>query len=327
MYKQITTEKLRSVNMELKKLTKAEYVERISDFVELFQRCFNREILEEHLKWRYIENPIEDFFVYVAIDKNKVVANYSVSPVMLINNNEIYKSALSMTTMTHPDYGGRGIFKKLASLLYSDMEHEGYHMVWGFPNDNSHRTFINKLNWNDVYEIPTMELELNGKNKFIKDSLSQVFEDNTFELEYSNYNDGLIKVKKDKSYLKWRYLQNPMHTYQNFVVERNGKATSYLIFKCYGKNEIDIVDFLAGSLEEGEELLGQFILYITKLSINTVNTWTPIHSENHLLFEKIGFRNHTPITYFGKRNINSCNKTKFNSYHDWYIQMGDSDVY
>ncbi|MDQ0156912.1 GNAT family N-acetyltransferase [Robertmurraya andreesenii] len=314
--------------MELKKLTKAEYIEKINGFVDLFQVCFNKEIPENFLKWRYIENPVDDFFVYVAMDNNKIIANYSVSPIILSSKDGDIKSALSMTTMTHPSYSGRGLFTKLASLLYEDMQRLGYKLVWGFPNSNSHRAFVTKLEWRDIYEIPTMRINLKNRTQLHKTTSIEINQDNEFDLNYgiNNYND-LIRVKKDNLYLKWRYFSNPLNNYKNIVITDNGDVSSFLIFKYFGENEIDIVDFSFKTFEEGECLLRQIIICSQDEEIDYINSWAPRHSVNHTLFEKFGFMNHMPITYFGKRDLLYLNERISSDFSNWFIQMGDSDVF
>lgn len=315
--------------MELRKLTKVEFAERLDEFVDLFHVCFNKEIPKSFLNWRYIENPVKEFFVYVALDKNKIIANYSVSPIILSSVDVDIKSALSMTTMTHPTYSGKGLFTRLASILYEDMQEYGYKLVWGFPNNNSHRAFVTKLQWKDIYEIPTMRLNLNNKTQLSKTKSLEINHDNKFDLNYriNNYSN-FIRVKKDNPYLKWRYLNNPLNDYKNIVITNNKKdVSSFLIFKNYGENEIDIVDFSLKSFEEGECLLKQIILYSQENNINYINAWAPRHSINHTLFEKLGFTNFIPITYFGKRDLSNLNEPISTDYSNWFIQMGDSDVY
>lgn len=110
--------------MEFKFIDKNEYLKRISEFQKLFRSCFNREIPEKFLKWRYIDNPMKNMLVNTALENNKIIANYSVSPCKICINGNIEKAALSMTTMTHPNFRGKGLFPKLAKGLYERMEED-----------------------------------------------------------------------------------------------------------------------------------------------------------------------------------------------------------
>lgn len=58
-----------------------------------------------------------------------------------------YHTGLSGTTMTHPEYRGKGLFPVLARSTYARMKAANMAMVWGFPNAMSHRGFVRNLNW------------------------------------------------------------------------------------------------------------------------------------------------------------------------------------
>ena len=114
-------------------LSREEFNKYIPSLKRLFEVSFEREISEEFFRWRYLDNPIKDLFVAVAIDQEEVVANYSVSPVQMKQADKEFKTALSMTTMTHPSYSGRGLFTQLAEVVYDEMKEKNYTAVWGFP--------------------------------------------------------------------------------------------------------------------------------------------------------------------------------------------------
>ena len=144
--------------MELKALTKEELYERIQQFCDLYHSCFNDKIDATIIEQRYLQNPVGDLCMYIALENDSIIANYSVSPAMLQIGEKQIKCALSLNTMTHPDFVGKGLFVELAKRLYGDLKQQGYGMVYGFPNYISNRTFCTKLGWKDIYEIPTLEL-------------------------------------------------------------------------------------------------------------------------------------------------------------------------
>ena len=86
--------------------------------------------------WRFRENPFSDKeMISLMWDNDTLAGHYAVSPAAMIFDQQPALTALSMTTMTHPEYGGRGIFTQLANHLYDEIyrEHQ-VKMVWGFPN-------------------------------------------------------------------------------------------------------------------------------------------------------------------------------------------------
>lgn len=299
-------------------------------FHDLFCKAFNREIDASHFKWRYLENPLQEILMSFEMDGEKIIGNYSASPCVICYNDQVFKSALSMTTMTDPDYTGKGIFTKLAKELYESLMVKNYQFVWGFPNNNSHLGFRKKLDWFDIHEIPTMILDLKKFQQKETPIKTEILRDDLFELDYSltqNYLN-LIYVKKNKSYLKWRYLLNPMNDYQNYVVSDKNMVSSYCVTKIYEKKSIDIVDLQAINEKNVYSLLQAIIETANQKEIEIINTWVPLNFFSRNVFEKLGFINHIPITYFGAKPLQiDTNELPLQDYSHWYIQMGDSDVY
>lgn len=294
----------------------------------LFLESFGRSMPPGYLDWRYWDNSQEHLLFAVEIQDQNPVASYSTFPVDLIVDGKTCRSAMSMTTMTHPRWRGKGLFQKLAAELYSTAAALQVAAVWGFPNANSHPTFNGKLYWSDIYEIPTMTSDL-AKTDTGKFSLNtEVQRDDEFSLDYPDLpKDGLIRIQRSKSYLTWRYARNPVNAYHNFVLSRDGRVSSYVVTKSYGDG-VDLVDIQPANPEEARALL----THIAKLSFDNgvrhIYCWASTHHSLHGVLERLGFENSAPVTYFGGRElISSAMHSDWFNYKNWYIQMGDSDVY
>lgn len=312
--------------MEFRFLTKEEYIDHIDEIKGLFEVCFNREISSEFLKWRYVDNPLEDILVCVAIENNKIIANYSVSPIKALIDSNYEKFALSMTTMTHPDFAGKGLFTKLANSVYEKMEELNYKAVMGFPNKNSHVAFVKKLGWRDIYEIPTLRLELS--DAVIKGEYNfNVVRDDEFKLDYSELLvNEKINLYSSKELLIWRFKMNPINKYKNYVIEKDGKVLASVITKEFNNDEVDIVLINYSNIELLKDLLNYVVYTSKKNSFKYINVWSSTYSSEHEILERIGFINSSPVTYFGARVFNEFSLNAYN-YCNWKIDMGVSDVY
>jgi len=311
--------------MEYKLLNKREFEKYLIQFEELFNLCFNREIDKSYFHWRYLNNTMNDLLVYVALDNGKLIGNYSVFPCEINIKGEIRKVGLSMTTMTHPNYKGKGIFTTLANKLYQRMKNEGYAAVFGFPNNNSHKIFVNKLGWTDIYEIPSLST-INTNREYIN-SNNTIILDNKFELDYSIFIDTCknIHINKNNQYLKWRFFDNPINDYDNYVLLDNNKLIANCVIKFYN-NEMDIVEINCVDYEKIHMFINN-IISLNKEKIIKVNTWMNVTSEFHNVYEKLGFINREPITYFGIKKLDKSLNEDIYNYKEWFIQMSDSDVY
>lgn len=294
--------------------------------LSLFSKCFEQNLPENFWRWRFFENPIKTVFIHLACDDNELAAHYAVSPILISVDGRDYKTGLSMTTMTHPKYRGRKLFPALAERIYELLKEHNYLAVLGFPNIRSHRIFVRDLNWVDIYEIPTMQFKIDhSRKKYTFDNTT----DNLFELDYEGdkFSKNFIHVKKNTKYLRWRYANNPVNDYENIVVSNDQHISSFCVVKKF-HSELDIVDLQAVSFEEAEYLITQSIAFAYLNGLDRVNCWAPIHHFAHPLYEKYGFVNKEPITYLGFRQLYQCKNVKVSTnYSDWFVQMGDSDVY
>ncbi len=121
------------------------------DILSLFEITFGRFMRQDVWQWRFQNNPAGKHYIKLMWENDKLVGHYAVSPFYMNIDSGLYQASLSMTTMTHPDYNGRGFFKILATELYKTL-HEQYDikLVMGYPNKNSHYGFIKNLQWKDL---------------------------------------------------------------------------------------------------------------------------------------------------------------------------------
>ncbi|MBN8696426.1 MAG: GNAT family N-acetyltransferase [Bacteroidetes bacterium] len=303
--------------------------------LELFQLSFGRQLSLDFWKWRFLSNPVKKLMIKLMWDKDKLVGHYAVSPVTLSIGQENILSALSMTTMTHPEYAGRGIFKDLAEALYNqEANTSNLKAVWGFPNANSHYGFIKNLKWKNLEQIPTFTLDC-AKLKSIDFSSIKVvgeFGNEHVVSQIKSYSSDSIKVNKSLEYLNWRYLQNPVNKYDIFEVTL-GSETYFAVAKVFSsfidKNKYE-VDLLELSFPADHDLLLQLLnaikVYYASNNICRINLWLSLHDDKHILLEKIGFANMLPITYSGIRILDDKLESLATA-ANWSYSMGDSDVY
>jgi len=303
--------------------------------LNLFKDTFGKPLLPEYWKWRFIDNPNKQVMIKLMWDNNRMVGHYAVSPLKMNVEGENILSALSMTTMTHPEYAGKGIFTKLAEALYTDKyQNANLKAVWGFPNNNSHYAFINKLNWVDVSPITTRSLAIEKiKNKSsLNSSVVSSFSNQHIKTHEELTANHKIKTDKSIDYLTWRYLNNPVNEYTIFEL-RSATHHYYAVAKVFasfsekGKYEIDVLEL---QFPEDEGLISELMIaikeYYSTYALLQINIWLSANDVKNNIIEKIGFVNTSQTTYFGIRILDSqyavLGKSK-----EWHNSMGDSDVY
>lgn len=303
--------------------------------LELFKLSFGRELSLDFWKWRFLNNPQKKLMIKLMWDKEKLVGHYAVSPVTLSIGRENVLSALSMTTMTHPEYGGRGIFTDLAEALYNqEANTSNLKAVWGFPNTNSHYGFIKNLKWQNLEQIPTLTLDcskLRSSDSSVIKTVA-VFCDEHVASKKKSDSAFSIKVNKSLEYLNWRYSQNPVNKYDVFEATLNGEKYFAVtkVFSSFTDKSRYEVDLLELAFPANYELLLQLMNaikeYYTSYNIWKINLWLSLYDDKHILLEKIGFSNMLPITYSGVRVLDN-NFKSLEIAANWAYSMGDSDVY
>jgi GNAT superfamily N-acetyltransferase len=305
-----------------------------TSIVELFPECFpGRTITMSYWTWRFRDNPLGRILIELAWAGDRLIAHYAVTPVLVRFAGHDTLSGLSVTTMTHPEYRGRGLFPILAGSLYERMAHEGYGIVWGFPNENSHATFVNKLQWRDISRVPMLRLQIDDV-RTMPTVAANIVTDGGFDERFKAFwEQGLwdrkILVKRDPCYLAWRYRHNPENRYSVIRHEYRTGLSGYVVWKAYAETELEVVDLLAvPDLAVGLDLVHAAINTAAALGMKVVKIWLPLHDPLRVPLERMGFRESDPWTHFGARSLGEWpGSRKCHDEANWHYALGDSDVF
>lgn len=297
----------------------------------LFEQAFGRILSIDEWKWRFANNPAGGGIVVLAWDGDVLAAHYAVTSVWVnLAGHERIHVGLSGTTMTHPDYRGEGLFPRLARDTYSRMVEAGMKMVFGFPNNNSHRGLVRDLGWSDIYEVPILRqdperLPSPGAEggKAVPIACFGGDLDRLWERARGNYP---FAVSRDSRYLNWR-ISKPGERYIARGLYEAGELRGYAIHKRYG-NELQIIDMLSLNAETTRSLLLDAADAARAQGASSVGLWMPVNNPIHHVAEQLGFINGTPVTYFGALALAPfTGSSGVLDYRNWFLTMGDSDVF
>lgn len=300
--------------------------------LKLFEVSFGKSMSLEFWQWRYKKNPFtRDLLIHMMWDKDVLVGHYAVSPVEMIVGGERKLTALSMTTMTHPSYAGRGIFSKLAESLYKEIrDTNNIEIVWGFPNNNSHYGFIKNLQWKDVVTIPFLTLKLKER-PFEVPSFRVLSKFTSAEKATLISDRAHFQINKTADFLNWRYVDNPAFQYKVISLEGiHGELVIFKVIKSFNDPtafEVDILDWSFQSSEQVKQLIDAIVSMCLSegFTISQINTWESVFSPRHIMLEKTGFSISAPVTYLGARTLKGNNEV--DDFRKWDIGMGYSDVF
>ncbi len=118
------------------------------DLQFLYKHCFGKNVpigfFEKKLNTTFWGI---DHLGYIAYTKDRFpISSYSLFPCKITYQNKFYFAAISGDSMTHIDYRGKGWFDTLGRKTYQLAKESDIKLLYGFPNQNSHRNSA-KMGW------------------------------------------------------------------------------------------------------------------------------------------------------------------------------------
>jgi len=243
------------------------------------------------------------------------VAYYGVIPCFLQDDNAIILSAQSVDAMTHPKYRYKGLFVKLADMLFDLCRAEGIQIIFGFPNQYSfpglfHNSGFQIIETMDLFTIPVKTIPLE------KITMTLPF----LKPLYLKYTTRMLK----KYISPRRYIANSVISEGFPGVFRDA---GYLAYKNYHNNEIIQIGqsliwikinngLLIGdmnlTIDDFDRIMTEIKKLAARLGVNQIQFQTSPHTSLHTLFTKY----YKPVPSFPVllRDIESgiaLNKLKF----------------
>lgn len=119
----------------------------MAQYGALFSACFpdGSMFTPAYLEWLYVGNPDGAAVGFDAWEGEQLAAHYVCVPATVAINGVTVKVLLSLNTATHPQFQGKGLFTKLATLTYEAGAAAGFDGVYGVANGSSTPGFIRKL--------------------------------------------------------------------------------------------------------------------------------------------------------------------------------------
>jgi hypothetical protein len=104
---------------------------------------------EALFRWKHLDNAFGRSPMWVACDGDRIVGLRVFMRWEFQRAGSIFRCVRAVDTATHPDYQGRGIFRRLTLDALEPMAAEGVHFVFNTPNDQSRPGYL-KMRWNEI---------------------------------------------------------------------------------------------------------------------------------------------------------------------------------
>jgi len=124
--------------------------------VDLLKKSLGEELMpksEEYWRWKHVSNPFGKSPALLAFEDGKLVGVRAFMRWQWMYHGQRFESVRAVDTATHPDYQGRGIFKKLTLALLDYCKTQGWHFVFNTPNQSSKPGYL-KMGWKEAGKLP-----------------------------------------------------------------------------------------------------------------------------------------------------------------------------
>lgn len=303
----------------------------------LFAEVFHREMSPAFWQWRYVEGPYGHGIIRVAMDGDKMVGHFGVIPMKVQFKGNIYPVIFPMTAMTHPEYGGRGIFTRLMSEIYESARRQGFPLVYGFFNQNSYYANV-KFGYHDVIKMNPLKkrLSFTESDGHMADNIASVdvFDTAISQLWNRVKKDYVAVVPRTSEFLNWRFVKAPGVDYARFAYQdAAGDIFGYVVLKIYTEGKIvrgHIVDLMTIPDENvAKALVRKSYDYFKAHQVPDVSCWMMEGTSYSRILEEEGFVRHPGMSNFAVMVLDKGNPGLLPAENasSWFLTMGDSDVY
>ncbi|WP_121356715.1 GNAT family N-acetyltransferase [Flavisolibacter nicotianae] len=212
---------------------------------------------EDFWTWKHEQNPFGPSYVLLAEEDGVIVGLRAFMKWKWQLNDTTFDAIRAVDTATHPDFQGRGIFKKLTMNLVETCRRDGVHFIFNTPNEKSKPGYL-KMGWVEQGKMPLKlkirkplavvysRLVRNGKtiDKSEDPSPPQEWRADVLDLLKGYVQKAVyLTTAISPAYIAWRYADNPLFRYNYFT---DGK--SYLLISRVKQHaftkELRLVDFI-----------------------------------------------------------------------------------
>jgi GNAT superfamily N-acetyltransferase len=179
-------------------------------------------------RWKHQENPFGRSPAWVALDGDRIVGLRVWLRWRFTQHGRRWDAVRAVDTATHPDYQGRGVFRRLTTSSLEVLAEEGVSHVFNTPNAQSRAGYL-KMGWEQVGKLPVgvrFRSPLEAASAFRRRvpaerwslptdagaPASEVLgDDDLLDELLSGLPDDRIRTDLDGDVLRWRYGFGPLH--------------------------------------------------------------------------------------------------------------------
>ncbi len=279
--------------------------------------------------FKHLENPFGNSMVFIAEEDNKIIGVRAFMRWKWQLNDKEFESFRAVDTATHPEYQGKGIFKKLTMKAVEEAKLNGDYFIFNTPNDQSRPGYL-KMGWEAVNKLKVaLKPAYYSFWKINNNNFSYAVSVNCERLAIQNlctsWNRKLqlnqtLFTPKSESFLKWRYEENPLQKYE--VIAREDLYLAVYVKKRKSLKELRISECLY--TETSSYKINTLISSLSKKFGAQIISYSPefLSLGGNLVNANIG-----PVLTIKNLNLSIQENSKFNKIESWSYSLGDLELF
>ena len=238
-------------------------------FNEIFGSDGRLRTLEEW-HWKFKRNPVrvEDISDYATLAEcdGKIAGQYAIWFGNFKYKDKIIKTSHAVDNIMHPDYRNFRVQLDMFKKQNEVASKEDVKFGFGFPNEVAYSVGKTLLEYKDIGELTTLSMRLNltfpikrrmpflpdsiigilqrlstcvfkGRMKFTQSQSNLIVQEiNTFDAAFDEFWKKIslcypLMVKKDSTYMNWRYKEKPGDQYRAYVARDGNQIKGCVVLK------------------------------------------------------------------------------------------------
>lgn len=334
-----------------------------SQINQLFKEVFHKERSLEEWSWKFKDNPSSKMLISLYEDEDKIGGHVSILPIKVKAGEEEMDFGMRADTMVSPTKQGKGIYKKLTNEIVTKCKKENIPFLFGFPAPKAKELFQKYTGAKELSYIPRLVFVNNPAKllmaklpilksfgpvlKFINPlmkkqiapsnaqvKLVEVSEvDQRFDLLWEKAKHQFpILVKRDSTYLKWRYVNHPTRTYKIMGFMEGDDLEGFIVMQEQEKvvNGVKLrLGYIVDIFAVADKIVWETLILEalrTMSDSDMVSTWSLEHVPLFSYLKELGFAHKdSPMPLVG-----ISLEDKFNYGYEiekWFITPGDVDSF
>jgi len=284
--------------------------------------------------WKYTEtNPAGPSLIWLAEHDNRLIGHFAAVPYRLKVFDEEVTASHSIGALVEKKYQKRGLLKLVGDKLMEDLVKNNIPYTWGFPNVLAYQFEKVALGYGDLINFDEWQLP---REKLVRKEPPLSFRkittfDETFDRLWDECSPQYdVAVKRDKTYLNWRFIDRPDWWYFSYGHYEGDRLKGYIVMKLYREEEMlrgHIIDIFARKDDEEtfSHLLAGGINFFAEQAVDMVTVWIWGNPLLEGLFVKYGFlRKEVDRPLILRLNTPHKYREQVADNSHWYFAMGDS---